>query len=101
MWSINQEIPEFSYFDMVVDQFLNIKIIKESENKKNDEKNSYLYLYHPDKDVVEWIDKNHRFNLVEKDVQVIEKNEGYIKKKIRSCIYHNNITSTINSIWHY
>lgn len=69
--------------------------------KKNDERNNYLYLYHPDKDVVEWIDENHMFNLVEKDVQVIERNKGYVKKKIRSCIYCNNVTSATNSFWRY
>ena len=39
------------------------------------------------------------FNLVEKDVQVIERNKGYVKKKIRSCIYCNNITSSQRDVY--
>lgn len=76
-----------------------IKKIYIAKNKK--EKNSYIYLYHPSKDVVEWIERNNMFNLVEKDIQVIEKEEKYIKRKIRSCVYCNNDVSVSNHIWRY
>ena len=75
-----------------------IKIYNSSQSKKD----LYLFLYHPDNEVVNWIEKEKLFFLVEKDIQTIENQKGIIKKKIRSAIYSNNENiERPKTIWRY
>ena len=75
-----------------------IKIYNSSQSKKD----LYLFLYHPDIEVVNWIEKEKLFFLVEKDIQTIENQKGIIKKKIRSAIYSNNENiERPKTIWRY
>ena len=62
------------------------------DSKKNDIQDVYIFLYHPDKEMIEWLEGENLFYLVEKDIQLIENSHGIMKKKIRSSVYsnHNN-----------
>lgn len=69
--------------------------------KKDSKQNIYLYLYHPDKDIIQWLEDNDLFKIIEKDFQLIEKNNGNTKKKIRSCVYSNHPVEIESSRWRY
>ena len=70
--------------------------------KRKSDKTMYIYLYHPDKDVIEWIEKENLFYLIEKDIQITENSNGLVKRKIRSIVYsnHNNVVSE-KTYWRY
>lgn len=70
--------------------------------KRESDKTMYIYLYHPDKNVIEWIEKENLFYLIEKDVQITENGNGLVKRKIRSIVYsnHSNVVSE-KTYWRY
>ncbi len=70
--------------------------------KRESDKTTYIYLYHPDKNVIEWIEKENLFYLIEKDVQITENSNGLVKRKIRSIVYsnHSNVVSE-KTYWRY
>ena len=74
--------------DVFREVILNIYNIKRESNKT-----VYIYLYHPDKNVIECI---------EKDVQISENSNGLVKRKIRSIVYsnHSNVVSE-KTYWRY
>ena len=83
--------------DVFREVILNIYNIKRESNKT-----VYIYLYHPDKNVIEWIEKENLFYLIEKDVQITENSNGLVKRKIRSIVYsnHSNVVSE-KTYWRY
>lgn len=72
------------------------------ETKRYCDKMVYIYLYHPDYELVEWIEKENLFYLVEKDIQAVENSNGLVKRKVRSSIYsnYNNLKSE-KTYWRY
>ncbi len=62
----------------------------------------YVFLYHPNIEVVEWIEREKLFHVVEKDIQVVERNNGPVKTKIRSVVYSDKEGITpVKSRWRY
>ena len=103
MDSVDVNLINQSFFDVEIKKewnkfFMfkpfNIDIFKQVmlriyEVKKCYDKAIYIYLYHPDREVIEWIEKEKLFHLIEKDIQVTEDSNGLVKRKIRSSIYSN------------
>ena len=89
----------FKKFDIDIFKKVMLSIYKA---KNCYDKTIYIYLYHPDCELIEWIEKENLFYLIEKDIQVTENDNGLVKRKIRSVAYsnHNNLKPE-KTYWRY